>query len=183
MERPEAAPRRVFFALWPPAGAAKQLHQAARTAHADCGGRPTHPTDLHITLAFLGAVSPARLADAEAVADALSLPGFAMELDRLGWWRHNRILWAGCGTENAALLGLADALGAGLRSAGFALDARPFAVHATLLRNARCPQSVSPLSPPVAWQATEFVLAESTPAAEGARYAVRRRWPLAMPLD
>ena len=134
--------------------------------------------NLHVTLAFLGNIPADRLAVAEAAADAIAVPAFDVELDRVGWWKHNRIVWAGCTTAPARLTELAVRLGAGLRAAGFALDERPFAVHATLLRNARCAAPETRLAPPVAWRAGEFVLAESVAGADGSRYAVRRRWPL-----
>ncbi len=175
---PERGTHRVFFALWPPAEAAARLHGAALTAHKDCGGRVMRRENLHVTLAFLGNVSPARLAQAEAVADGIAAPAFDVGLDRLGWWKHNRILWAGSAAPPPALAQLADLLGAGLRTAGFALDERPFALHATLLRNARCAAPVPRLDPPVGWRAGEFVLAESVAGPDGSRYAVRRRWPL-----
>lgn len=178
---PERAEHRVFFALWPPAAAAARLHAAAVAAQCDCGGRAMRGEDLHITLAFLGKVSADRLAQAEAVADTIAAPAFDVALDRLGWWKHNRILWAGCSNAVAGLTELAAVLGAGLRAAGFVLDERPFAVHATLLRNARCAAPAQLLVPPVAWHAGDFVLAESMPGPDGSRYAARRRWPLQSP--
>jgi len=178
---PERATHRVFFAIWPPRAAATRLHAAALAAQRDCGGRAMQPENLHLTLAFLGNVSAARLAEAEAVADGIAAPAFDVELDRLGWWKHNRILWAGSAALPPALGQLADTLGAGLRAAGFALDARPFALHATLLRNARCAAPAPQLAPPVAWLVGDFVLAESVPGPDGSRYAVRRRWPLQSP--
>lgn len=177
----ERAEHRVFFALWPPAAAAARLHAAALAAHRDCGGRAMRRENLHVTLAFLGNVPAARVAAAEAVADAIAAPAFDVELDRLGWWKHNRILWAGCAAPPSALAQLADLLGAGLRAAGFTLDERPFALHATLLRNARCAAPVPQLAPPVAWHTGDFVLAESVAGPDGSRYAVRRRWPLQSP--
>lgn len=167
--------RRVFFALWPDAVAAKALHAAARAAQGGCGGRLMRRETLHITLAFLGGVSAARLADARAAAAMVGGEPFAFVIDRLGCWKHNRILWAG--SEAAPVAALAAALGAGLKSAGFQLDARPFAAHVTLLRDARCPTPLPPL-PPIAWPVTEFVLAESQTTPDGSRYEVIGRWPL-----
>jgi 2'-5' RNA ligase len=172
--------RRLFFALWPDAAAAGKLHEAAKAARAACGGRLMRRETLHVTLAFLGAVAGARVAEAEAAAAAAAAAGatFALDIDRLAYWRHNRILWAGCTAPPAALLRLADGLGQGLREAGFRLDARPFAVHATLLRNADCPAVAPALPETIRWQAADFVLVESHPAPEGSRYEPLRRWRL-----
>lgn len=172
---------RLFFALCPPDDIAAELHAAGRAAHAGCGGRTMRREGLHITLAFLGRVAVGRVAAAEAAAARVSAAGFELELDRLGYWKHNRIVWAGCGTPPPALLDLAAALAQELKTGGFALDERPLAVHATLLRDARC-ASVPLPAISLRWPVSGFALVESHAAAGGSRYAVRRRWPLAMPL-
>lgn len=166
--------RRVFFALWPDEAAAKALHALARASQAGCGGRLMRRESLHLTLAFLGSIPESRLADAAAVAAAVTAEPFAFTLDRLGYWRHNRILWAGA--EVAPLAALANGLAEGLRAAGFQLDRRPFAAHVTLLRDARCP-ALPPL-PTIAWPVSEFVLAESRSGPQGSHYEAIGRWPL-----
>lgn len=131
---------------------------------------------LHLTLAFLGDIPTERVAEARGVADAITTGPFDLTLDGLGYWRHNRILWAG-GPVPPRLTFVVDALGDGLRAAGFTLDARPFVPHVTLLRDARCaelpgqPQSIS-------WPVRELVLAESRLSSGGARYEIIGRWPL-----
>ncbi|MBI4999146.1 MAG: RNA 2',3'-cyclic phosphodiesterase [Rhodocyclales bacterium] len=177
--------KRCFFALWPDAALAEALHALGKAVHADCGGRLMRRDTLHLTLAFLGDLPSDRVGEAMRVADAIAAEPFDLTLDRLGYWKHNRILWAG-GVPHAGhsmsprLTFLADALGAGLREAGFSLDARSFAAHVTLLRDARC--AGKPLMPqPFAWQVRDFVLAESKPSREGARYEIVARWPLVPP--
>lgn len=131
---------------------------------------------LHLTLAFLGEVSEARVAAARRVADAVAAASFDLPLDRLGYWKRNRILWAGGVSPPLTLL--VNNLNDGLRAAGFALDARPFVAHMTLLRDARC-NEVPMLAEPVAWPVAEFALVESKPSNEGASYETIGRWPLA----
>ena len=166
---------RVFFALWPDAEVAKTLHRIGACVHGPCGGRLTRRETLHLTLAFLGATSAERLADARAAAAAVAGAPFEWQVDRLGYWKHNRILWAG--GESAPLAAMAAALAAELRAAGFRLEERPFAAHITLLRDARC-RELPPLGGAIAWPVREFVLAESRADAAGARYEIIGRWPL-----
>ncbi len=173
---PAAPLRRLFFALWPDAGAATALEAAARLAHAACGGRCLQRDSLHLTLAFLGDLPAERAAAAEAAAADLAGEAFPLRLDRLGYWRHNRILWAGCDLP-PPLAALAAELAARLGAAGFTLEARPFAAHVSLLRNARC-QTPPALDAPIDWPVGGFVLVESQLSRSGARYQVRRRWPL-----
>lgn len=136
---------------------------------------------LHMTLAFLGEVDEARLGAAQAVASGLPpVAPFDFAIDRLGCWRHNHIVWAGCEAP-PALDALAAGLAGGLRAAGFRLDDRPFAPHVTLLRDALCPEALPALDPPVAWAAREFVLVESRLSPKGADYAVLARYPLVAP--
>lgn len=147
-------------------------------ARKSCGGRAMKRETVHLTLAFLGDVPDDRLAEARCVADAVSGEPFDIALDELGYWKHNRILWAGGVSPPLTLL--AKDLNDGLRSAGFRLDSRPFVAHMTLLRDARCAQTPA-LAEPVVWPVTEFVLVESTLSREGARYEAIGRWPLATP--
>lgn len=171
------ASRRLFFALWPPDGVAAQLHAAALAAHAGCGGRAMRRDTLHITLAFLGSIAAERVVDAEAAAARVVAAGFELELEQLGYWKHNRIVWAGCSAPPPPLLELTNLLSRELRAEGFTLDERPFAVHATLLRNAECSPAPA-LRNAIRWPVADFALVESHHAADGSRYEVRRRWPL-----
>jgi 2'-5' RNA ligase len=166
---------RCFFAVWPEVAAATALHEFGRLVRADCGGRLMRRDTLHLTLAFLGEIAADRVADAMRVADTIVAPPFELTLDRLDYWRHNRILWAG--GVSPRLTFLAGSLGDGLRNAGFTLDAQPFVAHLTLLRDAHCAQAPS-LSQPVVWPVREFVLAQSRLSAEGARYDIIGRWSL-----
>jgi RNA 2',3'-cyclic 3'-phosphodiesterase len=167
---------RCFFAVWPDAAAVDKLHRVASSAHQRCGGRIMYRDTLHLTLAFLGDIPVARVAEAKRVADRTAAEPFDLTIDRLGYWRHNRILWAG-GAVPPRLTFMADALAEGLRAAGFTLDIRPFAPHVTLLRDADCAETPD-LPKPINWPVREFVLAESYRGREGARYEAIGRWPL-----
>jgi 2'-5' RNA ligase len=131
---------------------------------------------LHVTLAFLGDIPAGRVADAGKVADEMAVEPFDLILDRLGYWKHNRILWAG--GVSPRLTFLADSLDEKLLVAGFVLDERPFQAHVTLLRDARC-SKVPDLPQPIVWPVREFVLVESRLSREGSRYEIIGRWPLA----
>jgi 2'-5' RNA ligase len=167
---------RCFFAVWPDDSVLESFHRVAAGAQMTCGGRVMRRDTLHLTLAFLGDIPTERVGDARRVADAIAAAPFDLTIDRLGYWRHNRILWAG-GAVPPRLTFIADALSVGLRAAGFTLDVRPFAPHVTLLRDAHCAEMpVLPQS--LAWPVREFVLAESRLSSSGARYEIVGRWPL-----
>lgn len=132
---------------------------------------------LHLTLAFLGDVAAERLAAAALAAVRVRSPAFALHLDRVGYWRHNKVVWAGCDAMPPALADLAASLAASLRQQGFALDERPFAPHVTLLRKAGSAFD-EPAWSGVGWPVREFTLVESRLSGSGSRYTVLQRWPL-----
>jgi len=170
---------RLFFALWPDAGVRRALDQAGKQLHAACGGRRMGAPNVHLTLVFLGNVALTQLDELRAVAWLVSGPSFSMTLDRLGWWRHNRVAWAAPQETPQALQDLVIQLQDGLRNAGFAFDDRPvFAPHVTLLRNARCNEVEMPSLKALEWAADEFVLVESVTTDAGAAYEVIGRWGL-----
>lgn len=171
------AQRRVFFAIWPEAGVAGALASAAEAAARRCGGRRMRQETLHVTLAFIGAVSETQVAELQAIGAAVRAPRFELALDQTGWWRHNHIVWAGASVLPPALERLVRDLNGALRAAGYRLDHRPFAAHVTLLRKAQCSQD-PPRLPSLAWPVAEFVLVESVLKPEGADYRPLAHFPL-----
>ena len=169
-------PARVFFALWPDEGVRDALHFHAEQLHRGCGGRAMHRENLHLTLVFVGDVAVERLDELKSVAGTISGSSFELVLDRLGYWRHNRIVSASPLTVPEALLALVGSLEGRLQHAGFEFDQRSYAPHVTLLRDARAPGVPAPLH--LDWPVGEFVLVESVPGPRGAEYHVRARWKL-----
>jgi RNA 2',3'-cyclic 3'-phosphodiesterase len=178
------ATRRIFFALWPEPEVAGRLHVLSAVAHEVCGGRRMRRDTLHLTLAFLGEVDAARYDLACTIADEVAAGGGiaadeclgeVLRIDRLAFWKHNHIVWAGCDEVPPALGALAEKLTAGLRGGGFALDSRRFAAHVTLLRNAQCAGDMAPIEA-FDWPVRDFVLVQSQLEREGAKYEIVRRW-------
>jgi RNA 2',3'-cyclic 3'-phosphodiesterase len=140
-----------------------------------CGGRVMRRDSLHMTLAFIGEIPIERVAELKRIAGDVVAQPFDLTVDRLGYWRHNRILWAGA--DAAPLTALAERLAAKLASAEFRLDARPFVAHMTLLRDAECAGALA-CRVPVRWPVTEFLLVQAGLSALGAHYEAIGRWPL-----
>lgn len=177
---------RVFFALWPEGEVARQLADIGHQAQAQQGGRTMARATLHLTLAFIGGVTPEEMPKLQAVAEAvvveLTAAGhcldFDLVLDKLAAWQHKHIVWLGSSQLPPALPALAEALHRRLTEAGYTLEARPFAAHITLLRNAACGTPL--IQPqPVLWSNRGdhggFVLVRSCPDAGGAHYRILSR--------
>jgi RNA 2',3'-cyclic 3'-phosphodiesterase len=167
---------RLFFALWPPLGAAEALAAWARRVRRKTGGSVVRARNIHLTLAFLGEVD-------EAHAEALQkLPvwgeAHALPIEVARYWAHNRILWVGPEETPAPLVALAGRLHDLLSTAGFRTEQRAFAAHVTLLRKAGEPDELPPL-PELDWPVEECVLVQSELSAEGSRYRILQRYPLA----
>jgi len=175
---PERGPR-YFFALWPSEAAAATLAGLRDRAQQVRDGRAMPADALHCTLVFVGELDDAALARAMAAADAVRAAPCDVCFDRLDYWPHNRIVWAGASSPPAALTQLADRLHAGLQSAGFGSLSPLTMPHITLLRSAR-PLGRLPSADAVRWPCNEFVLARSAKKeASSSRYEVLARWPLA----
>jgi len=174
---PAQATRRVFFAIWPDAAALDALELAMAEGAEHCGGRRMRRDSLHVTLEFIGAVSPEQLVRLHDASATVRAAPFEMVLDRLGWWPHNAIFWAGCQEMPSRQRRLIAALSRALLAAGFQPDSRQHVPHVTLLRQARC-QEVRPLDAPIRWQVDDFTLVESFLQPSGVRYRVLERWPL-----
>lgn len=168
---------RVFYALWPDRSANSALTEAARHLHRVVRGRPTRDDSIHLTLAFVGDVDGARLAELMAPPPGLTVPRFSLTFDRWGCWPRNGIAWMAPTRVPERLRELVGGMEAWLRDSGFEIDARPFAPHVTLIRKAKC-VPLPDLAPPLEWRVDEFVLVRSTLASEGSRYEIIGRWQL-----
>jgi RNA 2',3'-cyclic 3'-phosphodiesterase len=172
---PGAAVRRLFFALWPDAAVRANLAAWGTALHGACGGRPTRSANLHLTLAFLGDTPVARGEELTRVAATVVPRRFELVLDQPGYWKHNRIAWAGASADPPALTGMVGALRGVLAEAGFRFDAKPFVSHVTLLRKAHAPGEM-PVLAPIVWRGSGFALVRSVPGPDGSNYVVDGAW-------
>ena len=166
---------RLFFALWPDEGVRAQLAYWARELHAVCGGRPTRTENLHLTLAFLGKVEDVRVAEVERAAGEVAPRAATLLLDRPGYWKHNRIAWAGASTAPIEVDALVGELRGALARSDIGFDSKGFASHVTLLRDAREPRTMPALEP-IRWNLDGFALVRSMPLPRGSRYEMLKAW-------
>jgi len=168
---------RLFFAVWPTPQVQRALGEIARRAQHECGGRAVQHSNIHLTLVFLGNLPRERIAILKAIALKVQGHRFTLKVDRLEYWRHNRILWAGTRDTPEALQALVTRLQDALAGADFKFDRRPYVPHITLLRDARRALAED-RCPEVAWPVDGFALVESAPRERGREYRVLRSWPL-----
>ena len=149
-------------------------------------------TGIHLTLAFLGELDDARLAQASeaAVYAAQIAQPFTYRFSGLGTFgpsRQPRVLWMGVSEPAGTLRVVHQALSLALEQRGFATEERPFSPHLTLARikSPLTPEQVQVLqqflshhqfaSP--AYHVTHLSVMKSELARSGARYTCLQASP------
>jgi 2'-5' RNA ligase len=166
--------RRVFFALWPDAETRARLVRATKDPVRRSGGRPIAKDRLHVTVAFLGNLTPAGLEIASAV-PPIRVGAFVFVLDTIGAFAASRTLWLGARSVPPALTDLERRLWEGLVAKGFVREERIYRPHVTLARRAR---PVDAGVDAVEWPVGELALVESLPVGRNVHYEPLKTWPL-----
>ncbi|MGE0357028.1 MAG: RNA 2',3'-cyclic phosphodiesterase [Burkholderiales bacterium] len=166
---------RLFFALWPDAGARDALAACGARIAASAGGRAVPAAKLHLTLAFLGEVAADRAAALREAAGEVEARAFRLELDEIGSFRRSGVAWAGCRVPPPGLSDLQADLAGRLARRGFEGESRAYAPHLTLVRRIAAPVAREAIDP-VSWRVAAFSLVETLPAGGG--YATVAEWRL-----
>ncbi|WP_353191650.1 RNA 2',3'-cyclic phosphodiesterase [Pandoraea pnomenusa] len=162
---------RLFLALWPGPVVRAQLHEWAVSAHSECGGRVLRAQTLHLTLAFLDEVDPARLPVLLALMQRTPLAPLTFSFDHLGYWSDRKIVWAGAPSVPESLVVTRDTLLSQWRATGARVITQSFRPHVTLLRHARRAPS-DPYPRPLHWHCDGYVLVHSVRTPRGPHYRV-----------
>ncbi len=150
---------------------------AAREALEASDGRSVPAGNLHLTLAFLGAVTEPRISAVMAVASRIDATPVQFSFAHVEHWRRAQVLCATPEATPAAAVALAEALKGQLVTAGFAPDLKPFRAHVTLARKVRR-ASLALGMQPVSWSFSRFALVESRTEADGLLYSALESWLL-----
>lgn len=130
----EPLPWRCFVALRPDPATATVLDTLADRLHQESpGSRRVARDDLHLTLAFIGALTPERAVRIACLLAQHEPAPFRWRIDRLGRFDRARVAWA-AGPDNCPLTGLATGIRQLLDAEAVTYDRRPFVPHVTLLR-------------------------------------------------
>jgi 2'-5' RNA ligase len=183
---PEPGPRnepplRIFFALWPEAGARDALSALARDTAAQAEGRAPSTGNLHLTLAFLGDVAAARIVALQAIGPAVAsaVPPFTLTLDRVDAFGDGGIASAGASAPPRELQRLVQLLTGALAKDGFPTERRAFHPHVTLARRCRRPAGTGTIVS-IAWRVERITLNASERSPRGPRYCELGAWPLGL---
>ena len=160
------------------------------------GVRWVDVSGIHLTLAFLGELDDAQLAEAMAASQEAvrAMPAFAYRLSHLGIFgspHQPRVIWMGIDEPTGMLTNLHRTLNQALEKRGFVVDKRPFSPHFTLAR------VKAPLNPneqqqlqrllaskqqglvsPENFPASRLIVVKSELLRAGAQYTVLREYAL-----
>lgn len=170
---------RLFFALWPTDELRSQLAPQRLEVLRHCGGRPSLPLTLHMTLVYVGRVPEPKIAELMTIGDSILQPAFDYQIDVAACFGKANIAWLGTQRVPQALLDLQLALKNAVQAAGFPADPRAFRPHVTVARNIHTfvdPWAVEP----VAWRVNQFSLINAITTPKGVRYEPLRDWPLSV---
>lgn len=150
---------------------------------AEDGLRWVSPDNLHLTLRFLGAVTPELVERLSEDLRELRFASFEVRLGSLGTFGRGaavRVLWLGLAAGAAELAGLAGQVEEACGRSGAAPETRPYNPHLTLAR-ARDRKGVElPELPPAptvpGWRVAEMVLYRSRLGPGGAVHSVLERF-------
>lgn len=186
---------RIFIALALSDDARETLRrEERRLARALPAVRFAASDDLHLTLAFLGEVDDATLAQVIALSGEVASHArpFELALSGLGVFgppHAPRVVWAGVGGETRSLLALQRRLADALEALGFPREQRPFSPHLTLARLKRPLDDAAaqrlraalagPPPAPTRWRVDDLRVMRSELAATSARYTTLSVAPLA----
>ncbi len=96
-------------------------------------GNFSAPENLHLTLVFIGEISPKKLDKIQAILETVTFSPFDVSIDRLGTFSRGTLWWAGL-REDKLLMDLQHEIEHKLALCGFEMDGRKYSPHITLGR-------------------------------------------------
>lgn len=165
--------KRLFFALWPEQNIKQQC--AALTSKLNRAGKPVSEANLHVTLLFLGRVSPEQETALIWEAGKLTAPLMALTFDRLSFWKKPAVLCLTANQFDQNLSTLNERLTRIAKQQGIAVEDRPFKPHVTLVKQVNSKIDLD--FAPVVWRSNGFCLVESCASAHGVEYRNIECWP------
>lgn len=163
--------QRLFVALWPNHTIRLALSDVQNQLNLEQLGRPTPVKNFHMTLLFLGDIPNVEVQEIKTLIEEFQFEPFSMEINRIGYWPYNNILWAGPDHIEAELLDLSKKIRRVLRR--YVSERRKFIPHVTLAR--KIPRRVHMTIEPIPWHVRSLCLVQSNLTHEGAQYQLITR--------
>jgi 2'-5' RNA ligase len=145
-----------------------------------CFYAPVPAANFHITLAFLGQISPKQLDTlCDSVNQISEIQTFDVSLNQVGYWSKPKALWLGCQNTQSEHLQLSKSLTKIANATGLQQTKQDYVAHLTLARKCSVNPPLPLMPPHFTWRNTEFHLYESVSGKKGVSYHIKHTWPLA----
>ncbi len=167
--------RRLFFALWPDDATCNAVSQLSECLEQP-GLRKLKPTNLHVTLAFLGNVEEAVIQTLRQRARALKSSPVTLQFDEIDYWPKPRIVCLTCQKQPSSLYQLINGLNHLIQDLPVHRESRPFRAHMTLARKAKYRPQICFTA--ISMRAKKFALVESVSLVSGVEYRLIESWEL-----
>jgi 2'-5' RNA ligase len=174
---PDDPSLRMFFAAVPGVALRERIDAAARSLQLGSTAHWVPPTNYHMTLAFVGAVSASRLTELQSIGRAQRAARFVLRFDAYDYWPKPAMVVAVAREVPSALQRLWSQIHRDLAERGWALEAKRLRPHVTLAR--KVPQDpVLQAMSPVEWPVEEISLMHSDTSGAASVYTVVDTWSL-----
>jgi len=99
--------------------------------------KPVEPENIHLTLKFLGNISPAKLAEVKSALGQVKFEPFSLEIKNAGAFpnmKRMNVIWIGVGEGWSKAQLIFEQTEKVLHEVGFSYETRPFSPHITVAR-------------------------------------------------
>ena len=162
--------QKLFFALWPGDKQRQTLTQIQNDLKLAEFSRCTSPEKLHITLHFLGEVQSDRIPDLVEFVEETQFEPFHFDLNLVGVWPRNRIVWCGTVSESDGIQSLVNTIQQDSPVRSKYSGKKKFKTHITLARKAT--RRVFERIEPIQFFADSISLVRSVSIEGGVRYEI-----------
>lgn len=167
--------KRLFLGFSPDTEQIQSLLRLQSALPGPCN--PVPPTNLHMTLAFLGPLSQAQQQQLIQSLNQMDKPSFSVTLDKLCLWQKPRILCLTGAPSDPALKQMATQTQLLAAHLGLHQSEYDYQPHITLCRKAHIlPQHIK--VPALTLKPTQLHLYHSHNPGDGVRYRILKSWPL-----
>ena len=167
--------QKLFFALWPGDKQRQKLTQIQNDLKLAEFSRCTTPENLHITLYFLGEVQSDRIPELIGFVEETQFEPFQFDLNLVGVWPRNRIVWCGTVAESDGIQTLVNTIQQSSPVQSMHFRKKKFKTHITLARKAT--RRVFERIEPIQFFADSISLVRSVPIDGGVRYEIVKQSP------
>ena len=163
----ETQSQRLFVALWPDDEVRTKLSEKQLELKLGDYGRLIPAANLHITLLFLGDVPLNEIPEIEGFVNSIELTPFSFSISKIGFWPHNKIVWAGPEEYKSRVGRLVESDSNWIKEICIR-STKIYTPHVTLARKVR--RRVQCALTPIEWRVEKVYLVRSVLSHKGSQY-------------